>query len=75
MIGGLHLIVAAKGGKTGELLGMAPRPGVALFIAKNKNPNLEITVLDKSEHLLISAAARPFVEEWTNITDQVLARL
>lgn len=50
LIGGLHLVVRAKGGKT-ETLGAGPHAAVARHLAKKRNASLELTELSKSEDL------------------------
>lgn len=49
-IGGLHLLVVARKG-TFETLAAAPHRAVARFIAKKREPDLEITELSKSEEV------------------------
>lgn len=50
LIGGLHMIVKAKDGKT-ETLGAGPHRAVARHIAMRKAPGLVLTELNKSEDL------------------------
>ncbi len=51
LIGGLHLIAKARpGGKT-EILGAGPHRAVARHIAKKRNPEIEFTELNKSDHI------------------------
>jgi hypothetical protein len=49
--GGLHLVVAARGGKEAEVLGTGPHRAVARFIAKKRNKDLEISELSKADHI------------------------
>ena len=47
-IGGLHLIIMAKGSEF-VTAGAGPHRGIARFIAKKKYPKMEFTSLEKSE--------------------------
>ena len=48
--GGLHLIVMQKAGGV-ETLGAGPHRAVARWMAKKKQPELEITELSKAEYI------------------------
>lgn len=48
--GGLHLIVAMRGGRI-ETLGTGPHRAVARHIARKREPKLELTELSKSDHV------------------------
>ena len=50
LIGGLHMVIRASGGKT-ETLGCGPHRAVARHLAKKRNPGLELTDLSKSEQV------------------------
>jgi hypothetical protein len=50
LIGGLHMIVKARAGKT-EILGAGPHRAVARHIAKRRNPDIEYTELSKADHI------------------------
>lgn len=50
LIGGLHMVLKASGGKT-HTLGAGPHRAVARHIARKRNPELELTELSKSDHL------------------------
>jgi len=47
-IGGLHLIIMAKGSEY-TTAGAGPHRGIARFIAKKKHPGMQFTALEKSE--------------------------
>lgn len=48
--GGLHLIVAMRGGRI-ETLGTGPHRAVARHIAMKREPDLVLTELSKSDHV------------------------
>lgn len=50
LIGGLHIIGMAKAGRV-ETLGAGPHRAVARHIAMKRNPKLEFTELNKSDHI------------------------
>jgi hypothetical protein len=54
--GGLHLIVAARGGKS-EVLGTGPHRAVARFIAKKREDKITWTDLQKSDHVPVEMFA------------------
>lgn len=62
--GGLH-VVAASGMPP---LALAPHPYVARFMAKKRNPDLEITELSKSEWMPESAFA-DILKYWEGVTE------
>lgn len=50
LIGGLHLIAKSSGGRA-EILGAGPHRAVARHIAKKRNPEIQFTELNKSDHI------------------------
>lgn len=70
--GGLHLIVAARGGK-GEVLGTGPHRAVARFIAKKREDKIEWTELEKADP--VDEACFAFVlPKYEALTDEIRAR-
>lgn len=69
LIGGLHMIVKASGGKT-EVLGAGPHRAVARHIAKKKNPDIEFTELAKADHIEPEHFAH-VLEKYEALTDHL----
>jgi hypothetical protein len=70
--GGLHLIVAARGGKS-EVLGAGPHRAVARFIAKKKEPDIMWTELSKSDWVPVEHFA-DILPEYEAYVDALRAR-
>lgn len=51
VVGGLHMVVAAKRGGGIETLGVASHPALARHIAERNDPGIEFTELAKSEQV------------------------
>jgi hypothetical protein len=51
LIGGLHLIAKAGADGKATVLGAGPHRAVARHIAKKRNPEIEFTELNKSDHV------------------------
>lgn len=69
LIGGLHMIVKAKNGKT-EVLGAGPHRAVARHIAKKRNPEIEFTELNKADHIEPEHYAS-VLQKYEELTDQL----
>jgi Cft2 family RNA processing exonuclease len=69
--GGLYMVVYQKSG-TVETLGTGPHRAVARYIAKKREPNLEISELSKSDHVEESAILS-VVPKYEKLTDDLNA--
>jgi hypothetical protein len=69
--GGLYMVVYQKSGAV-ETLGTGPHRAVARYIAKRREPKLEITELSKSDHVEESAILS-VVAKYEKLTDDLNA--
>lgn len=70
LIGGLHLIAKATSSGRAEILGAGPHRAVARHIAKKRNPEIEFTELNKSDHIE-SMYFEDLLPKYEGVTDQL----
>ena len=72
-VGGLAMVILAKAGAP-KVLGLAPHKAIARHIAKEKEEELVIDELSKSEDLSLEMF-KHLVPTWSNITERVEEKL
>lgn len=70
-IGGLHMVIINKNGKS-EVVGAAPHPGVARFVAHKKEPDIVFNLLEKSETIDPSLFSDK-IDQYVTLTNKINA--
>jgi hypothetical protein len=73
LIGGLHLIAKAGSSGKAEILGAGPHRAVARHIAKKRNPEIQFTDLNKSDHIE-PQYFEDLLPKYEGVTDQLDGR-
>lgn len=69
--GGLNLIILTKSNGGSRILGAAPHIAVARFIAEQKEPELVIDELSKSENVEL-ASYKHILPHWVGFTNKLI---